>query len=134
MARFAGRNGRVYLGIASDTAQASPLPFVAQWELNFSTPKPDVSAMGDAGKVTVSGLPEQSGSFSGFMDDATAQTYTAAVDGLPRRYYLYPIASDATKYFFGTINVDATFGAEVAGGGTFSANWEAATTIARVGV
>jgi hypothetical protein len=132
MSRFAGRNGRVYLEIASGSS-ASPMPFVAQWEVNFPTDKVGVTAMGDGGKVTVNGLPDQTGAFSGFMDDSTAQTYTAATDGLARKFYLYPIASNNALYFWGTVNADVSFSAAVDGAGTFSSSWSAATTIVRVG-
>jgi hypothetical protein len=132
--RIAGRRGRVYLGIASDTAQAEPLPFVASYALNAETEKVDVTAMGDTNKVYVAGLPDASGEFSGFYDDSTAQTYTAAVDGLDRRFYLYPDTTSATKYFFGRIFVDFTINAEVDGAVELSASWAASTVISRVGV
>ena len=132
MSRIAGRNGRVYIAIASG-AEASALPFQAEWAVNFSTPKIDVTAMGDANKVTVNGLPEATGSFSGFYDDTTAQTYTASVDGTARKFYLYPNLTLSTQYFFGTVNVDFSASSSVSGAATVSANWEAASTIAKVG-
>lgn len=132
MARIAGRNARVYLALASG-GTAEPLAFQAEWEVNFSSPKIDVTVFGDTNKVTVAGLPQADGSFRGFYDDATAQTYTAAVDGVARKFYLYPNLSLLTQYFFGTVNVDATFGATVAGATTMSAQWEAASQIQKVG-
>ena len=72
------------MGLASG-GTAEPLPFIAKWEVNHSTDKAEVTAMGDRFKVFVGGMPEASGSFNGFLDDATAQTYTAAVDGLARK-------------------------------------------------
>src|SRR5678816_2998074 len=117
--RNAGRNARIYFAMASG-AEASSLAYQAEWTINFGTPKIDVTAFGDANKVTVSGLPEASGSFSGFYDDSSAQTYTAAVDGLARKFYLYPNAGLATRYFFGTINTDIQFGSTVGGAVTVS--------------
>lgn len=131
MSRIAGRNGRVYLGIASG-AEASPLTFQAEWSINFTTPKIDVTAFGDPNKVTVAGLPEATGAFSGFYDDATQQAYTAAVDGVARKMYIYPNLSSSI-YFFGTVNPDVSFSSSVSGAVTMSSNWEAASTIARVG-
>lgn len=133
MARIAGRRGRVYLGIASDTAVATPLPFIASWSINFATDKLDVTAMGDDNKVYVSGLPDASGDFAGFYDDATAQTYTAAVDGLARRFYLYPSTLSTGTYFFGTILPDFSINGAVDGSVAISASWAAATQIAKVG-
>lgn len=130
--RNAGRNARIYFAMASG-AEASSLAYQAEWTINFGTPKIDVTAFGDANKVTVSGLPEASGSFSGFYDDSSAQTYTAAVDGLARKFYLYPNAGLATRYFFGTINTDIQFGSTVGGAVTVSSAWEAASQVQFVG-
>ena len=115
------------MGIASDTAVAEPVPFLADWTINFTTDKIDVTAMGDTNKVYAAGA------FNGFMDDATAQTYTAATDGLARKFYLYPNLLAPTKYFFGTIFPDYSVGAGVGGAATLSSNWNAASTIAKVG-
>ena len=133
MARIAGRRGRVYMGIASDTATAEPLPFFASWSINFQTEKIEVTAMGDTNKVYVSGLPDASGEFSGFYDDATAQTYTAAQDGLARKFYLYPSTLTNTQYFFGTILPDFKVNASVGGAAEVSASWAASTAISKVG-
>lgn len=121
------------MGIASDTAQASPLPFFAQWEINFETEKIEVTAMGDNNKVYTAGLPDASGSFAGFYDDATAQTYTAAIDGLPRKFYLYPSTLLTTQYFFGTILPDFQVSSEVNGPVAVQASWAAGTQISKVG-
>src|ERR1700761_2213001 len=101
VARVSGRKGRVYIAIASG-GSASPLPFVAKWSLSAATDQLDVTAMEDTNKTYVSDMPDASGDFSGFYDDATDQTYTAASDGLPRKFYLYPSLDDAGTYFFGT--------------------------------
>jgi hypothetical protein len=77
MARISGRKGRIYLDIPG-TGAATPLPFVAKWSLSAATAQLDVTAMDDSNKVYISDMPDASGDFSGFYDDATAQTYTAA--------------------------------------------------------
>lgn len=133
MSRIAGRNGVVYLGIASSAATASPLPFVASWSINFSNEKIDVTAMQDANKVTVGGLPDASGDFGGWYDDASAQTYTAAIDSQARKFYLYPNTSTATQYFFGTIITDMSIDSDVNGAVGIKASWAAASGIAKVG-
>lgn len=130
--RIAGRNARIYFALASG-AEASPLAYQAEWTINFTTPKIDVTAFGDANKVTVAGLPETTGGSNGFYDDSSAQTYTAAVDGVARKWYLYPNANLATQYFFGTVNADVSFGATVGGATTVSSAWEAASQIQKVG-
>lgn len=133
MARIHGRRGRVYVGIASDTAEASPVPFLSSWSVSFEAEKAEVTAFGDANKVYVAGLPDASGEFSGFYDDSTAQTYTAATDGLPRKFYLYPDATVTTKYFFGTILPDFSVNAAIGGAVEISASWNANSDIKKVG-
>jgi hypothetical protein len=133
MGRIAGRRGRIYLGIASDTASAEPLPFFASWSMNFNTEKIDVTSMGDTTKVYVAGLPDASGDFKGFYDDATNQTYLAAVDGLPRKFYLYPNTATATQYWFGTILPDFSVNGDVGKAVEVSASWNAATPVTKVG-
>jgi hypothetical protein len=121
------------MGISSDTAQAEPVPFLASWSISFETEKEEVTAFGDQNKVYVAGLPDASGEFSGFYDDATAQTYTAAVDGLARKFYLYPDATNNTKYFWGAILPDFSVNAAVGGAVEISASWNAASAITKVG-
>lgn len=132
MGRLAGRNGRVYMGLTS-SGTAEPVAFQASWSINFTTNKIDVTAMGDNNKVYVAGLPDAQGQFAGFYDDATVQTYTAATDGVARRFYLYPTTASTSTYFFGTILPDMTIDATVDGAIAVSASWAAASVIAKVG-
>ena len=132
MARIAGRNGRVYIGIASG-GTAEPLPFQASWSLSAAVDKIDVTAMGDSNKVYVSGLADASGDFAGFYDDATAQTYTAATDGVARKFYLYPSTLNTGQYWFGTVLPDFTVNSTVDGAVQVSCSLNAASTIAKVG-
>lgn len=129
MGRITGRNGRVLLGIASESAEASQLPFVASYSMNFATNKIDVTAMGEDNKVYLSGLRDASGSFGGFFDDSTHQTYTAATDGLSRKFYLYPNFSNTLLYFHGRIIVDMNIDAGVDGATNMAANWSAYSSI-----
>lgn len=133
MARKAGRRGRVYLGIISSAAAAEPLPFIAAWTFDAVTDKFEVTSMGDGNKVYVAGLPDSKGTFNGFYDDATAQSYTAATDGLPRNFYLYPDTSLSSQYFFGTVLVDFSATSAVGDSIKVSANWVAASNILKVG-
>ena len=132
MARIAGRNGRVYMALASG-GTAQPVAFQNKWAINAASDKIEVTAFGDSGKVYVAGLPDASGTFSGFYDDATAQSYTASQDGLARAFYLYPNLLTATQYWFGTVLVDFAAESDVAGPVTTTANWSAASPIGKVG-
>lgn len=132
MSRIHGRNGRVYLAIASG-GTAAPLPFQANWSISFETEKADVTAFGDNNMIYVAGLPDAAGEFAGFYDDATAQTYTAAVDGQPRKFYLYPSLLTPGQYWHGEILPDFSVNGAVDGSVEVSASWNAATNIIKVG-
>jgi hypothetical protein len=119
------------MGVTS-AAAASPMAFQASWSINMVTDKQDVTAFGDGNKVYVAGLPDSSGDFSGFMDDATSQTYIAATDGLARNFYLYPDAiNDPSVYWFGTVLPDASFDGAIGGAVNFKASWNAASKVQR---
>lgn len=132
MPRLAGDNGRVYLGIANAAATAEPLPFVAKYSISWKTDKYDVTAMGDGQKTYVGGLRDASGSFNGWYDDSTNQTYTAAQDGQPRKMYLYPNQADTSKYFFGLVLPDMSVDGGVGGGIAMSSDWAAYSTMGKV--
>lgn len=131
MARIAGRKGRVYFEVG--TGSASPLPFIATWAFNANTDKYDVTSLEDTSKVYVAGLPDASGTFAGFYDTATAQTYTAASDGVARKFYLYPDLTSAGTYWWGTVFADFAVDGGVADSVKIAASWNAATPIAKVG-
>lgn len=132
MGRIAGRNGRVYLSLTSG-GTAEPVAYQASWSINFTTNKIDVTAMGDTNKTYVAGLPDSAGQFAGFYDDSTVQTYTAATDGVARKFYLYPNLGSSSQYFFGTILPDMTIDSSVDGAVAVSASWAAASQISKVG-
>lgn len=132
MGRIHGRNGRVYLNITSG-GTAEPIAFLKTWSINFVTDKANVTAFGDSNQVYVAGLPDASGEFDGFYDDSTAQTYTAAADGVARKFYLYPSVTNNGQYFWGTVLPDFSVSAAVDGPAEVSSSWNAASAIAKVG-
>lgn len=133
MARIHGRRGRLYAGLANDSATAEAVAFLTAWSIKFETDKSDVTAFGDSNKTYVSGLPDAQGDFSGFYDDATVQLYTAASDGLARKFYLYPDNSSTGKYWFGTAIFDFNADGDVAGPVKVDGSWAAATGITKIG-
>lgn len=132
MARIAGRNAAIYVG-ATTSAQASPLTYQNTWSMSFEVEKIDVTAFGETTKAYVAGIADASGEFAGFYDDASGQTLAAALDGLARKFYLYPNTNTATQYFFGTIFPDMSINAAVAGAVEVSSTWAAASPITKVG-
>jgi hypothetical protein len=125
MAARAGRNSRVYLNLASG-GSASPVPFLTGITLNANTDTYDVTSFGDANHTYVSGLPDASGDITGFWDDTTIGTFTAAADGVARSLYFYPdIVNAGTHYFYGNVILDFKTDTSVTGainaGGSFKA-------------
>jgi hypothetical protein len=121
----------VYVGVTNGAA-ASPCTFQASWSISMVTDKQEVTAFSDSNKVYVAGLPDASGDFSGFWDDATSQTYIAAVDGLARNFYLYPDTTNAiTTYWFGTILPDFSADGAIGSAVDVKCSWNAASKIQR---
>ncbi len=134
MARVHGKNGVVYVGIASSAAAASPLPNSSKWTADFGTDRKDATSFGDTTKVTVAGLPKGEGSVDMFWDSGTAQTYTAASDGQARNCYFYPTTpSTAGPYWFGTAFFDFAIETAVDDVVKVKSTWSPASSIAKVG-
>lgn len=132
MAKTSGRRGRVYVGLASDSATAEPVANLSQWSLNGSSEQLDATSFGDTTKTYVLGLPDAQGSFSGFYDTASDQLYTASQDGLARKTYLYPDTNSAGTYWFGTAFWDFSIDVPVGGVVSISGSFVAATPMAKV--
>jgi hypothetical protein len=132
VARIHGKSGRLYAAIASG-GSAEPIAFLNKWTIDFSTDKADVTAFGDTNKVYVSGLPDASGSFGGWYDDATAQLYTASQDGVSRKFYLYPSNATTGQYWYGTALFDFSVSSGVGDAVAVSGNWNAAAAITKIG-
>lgn len=131
MARKHGRNGRLYVAITSG-GTAQPVAFLNSWDISFEVDNVEVTSFGDTNKVYVAGLPDCSGSFAGFYDNASAQLYTAATDGVARKFYLYPDVADAI-YWSGEALFDFSVSSSVDGAVTVSGNWNAASAVTKTG-
>jgi hypothetical protein len=126
----------VYFALAAG-GSAQPIAYLSDWSINFTVDTVEVTALGDANKIYVAGLPDASGDFSGFYDDATVQTYTAATDGVARAFYLYPNTSGTGvglgQYWFGSILADFSIAGGIAAAVSVKSTWKAATKIAKIG-
>jgi hypothetical protein len=133
MARISGRNGRLYVNLTSG-GTSEPITFVTNWSIKSASDRFEVTAMGDSTKVYVSGLPDAQGDVSAFYDSATAQLYSAAIDGVARKAYLYPdIVGSAGQYWFGTALFDFDVTVPVDGPVAVSGSWAAASAFSKVG-
>lgn len=131
MSRIAGRNGRLYANVTSG-GTAEPITFMTTWTANFASDRFEVTSYGDTQKAYVAGLPDAAGTYNGWYDDGSTQFYTAALDGVARKFYFYPSTSDTTKYFFGTAFFDFSVEFPVDGAVPVSGSWSAASTVSKV--
>lgn len=130
MTRIHGRSGVAYLSLTSGNA-ASPVAFLSGWTLDYTKTVIDVTTIVDAQHVYTAGLPDASGSFTGFYDTATAQTYVAAVDGLPRNMYLYPSTASPGQFFSGMVLPDYSLGSGVQAAVALSVTWNSVGPVTR---
>jgi len=121
------------MGIAS-SGTAEPVAFLTKTNAKQTTDKFEVTAFGDITKTYVTGLPDYQATFSGFYDNATAQTYTAAVDGVARKFYLYPdVVGTPGQYWFGTAFFDFSLTLDVGGAVAIDGSLAAASAVSKVG-
>ena len=126
MARYHGKTGRIYV---STTGTGAAVAVISQstWSISLSRDQVEVTAFGDTNKQYVTGLPDVSGSFSGFWDDTEDTIYTAADSADGTKIYLYPDAANAaTKYWYGPAFLDISdVTTEVSGAVTVSGAFRA---------
>lgn len=132
MAAIPGRNGRLYMGITS-AGVPTPIAFLNKLAFDQTTDKFDVTSFGDSNKNYVAGLPDFKGTFAGFYDNATAQMYTAALDGVSRKFYLYPDTTNAGQYWYGNAFFDFSVALDVNGTADISGGFSAASAISKIG-
>ncbi len=70
------------------------------------TDKYDVTQFGDSSKSYVQGLPDVTGTLSGFWDDTDDNLYDASQSSDGVKMYLYPSEDATSKYWYGTAWVD----------------------------
>lgn len=133
--RVHGRHGRLYLG-ATDSGEATPVAATKSWAIDAQTDYVDATAQGDTSKVSVAGLPGGSGSFEAFYETGSysGNVFTAARDGLARKMYAYPDASDSSKYWFTTAFISGNISSPVDGITSVSGTFAAATDLIPVGI
>ncbi len=115
-------------------AAASLLTFLNKWTLNAVTDTVEVTTFDDTNKTYLAGFPDAQGTYAGFYDAATPQTYTASQDGVPRKFYLYPNKTlNPLQYWFGTGFFDFVVSGGTAQAVDFSGSWKAASPVQKVG-
>jgi hypothetical protein len=128
--RLHGRNGLVYLSVHNGDPP-TPLAYLNSWSVSFTYDLFDVTTITDTQRRWLAGMPDASGSFTGFCDDATSQTYIAATDGLPRNMYLYPNSRNMGQFFSGSVLPDLAATGGETGPVTITVNWVPSTAVTR---
>jgi hypothetical protein len=100
MAVYHGRKGVVYLS-TTGTGAATTVLNLTDWSLDMATDTVEVTSFGDTNKTYVQGLPDISGQFSGFWNDAEDKLFQASASADGCKIYLYPSSDAPSKYFYG---------------------------------
>lgn len=98
--RYAGDSALIQISTSAAGAR-SALVSMADWEINASRRRTEVTSFQDTNVTKVQHLPEYSASFSGFYDSAEEKVFTGSgsVDGITFR--LYPVATLTADYWDG---------------------------------
>lgn len=142
MPRIHGRNGALYVDTsAGANGTASLISFMADFTVEGSRDRVEVTSFGDTTKVFVAGIADASGTINGHYDDASNAVFQVA-DGNARRFYIYadasstanmaPIAGSGKGYWYGTGTFDVSTTSGVSDAAKVSLNWSAASSVTKV--
>ena len=131
--RFHARSGILYVS-PTNGAAAVHVSNISEFSMDSKSDRVEVTAMTDTTKTYVQGLPDSSGSFSGFRQSGAKQLLSAASDGMARNWYFYEDASTSSAYFFGTAFFDFSSTWSVSDAAKMSGTWAAATPTYTVGL
>lgn len=128
MARIHGKGGQVKM----DETGGSPwtpteVADISAFTLNLSTERVPVTCFGDTNIQRVTGLPDFSGTLTGFWNSLTTpRLFDVVLAGLPVELHLIPNRLEPTFYFEGLANIDGAIDVSATGAVSFSGTWDAA--------
>lgn len=128
MARIHGKSGQVLM----DESGSSPftpteVADINAFTLNLSSERVPVTCFGDTNIVRVTGLPDFSGTLSGFWNSTTSpRLFDVVLAGLPVDLKLVPSRNESSYYFEGLANIDGALDVSATGAVAFSGSWDAA--------
>lgn len=128
MARIHGKTGQILM----DTTPASPVTPVALADVNsftidLGTDKVDVTCFGDTNKQKVVGLPDYSGTITGFWNKLSSPTIFAVILASATAWLrLLPNSAEPTYMFEGLAYLDGSLNVSATGAVSFSSKWDAA--------
>lgn len=101
MARYAGKNLRIYMATAGGTAVASALSGISSFTIDRTADRYDVTAGGDSNIQEVQGFFRYDISFEGAWEDNETKLALASASATGANTYLYPDVTNAPTKFVG---------------------------------
>lgn len=95
-----GKNALIYLGSATAGA-ASPIGDQLDYSIDSDFPIVTTTPLNETWDSGVKGIMNWKMTVNGNFDPSSTALWDAHVDTGPQRMYLYPQASDLTKYYYG---------------------------------
>jgi hypothetical protein len=114
---LSGRDGQVLWTPAPTTAVPTPVEAeiisLNAWKASFATDYEEVTSFGDKNKVYIPGLPDISGTFSGFWNSAELALFQATRATAPGTLKLVPNKNEPEFYWKGGAYLDASIDASL---------------------
>jgi hypothetical protein len=125
--RIHGKNGQMWRGDAASPVAHTVQNDIRSWTLNLGKDKVDVTAFGDTNKQKVLGLPDFTGTFSGFWNTASSpDLFDIILGSTPVTLKLVPNLNDPTYYFQGLAYLDGSVNCDSQGAVTIDGTFDAA--------
>lgn len=125
MARIHGSRGQVKMDPAGG-ASGVVVANLNAWTLDMSRDRVDVTSFGDTNKTSVQGLPNYSGTLSGFWDATSVAIFQVALGTVAPFLTLIPDSLAPTFLFKGLAWLDASINVSANGAVTIGGKFDAA--------
>lgn len=129
MATLHGKGSVLYM--SDGTNAAVQITETAEWSIDVDMDEAPDPAIGDSWETRLKGLLRFSGAFSGNFDDAQDELWDAQVASTPAKFYLYPDAATATRYYYGNIWPKISVDGAVTGKENFSVTFSGQGQLAK---
>jgi hypothetical protein len=126
MARIHGKKGEIKMD-PTGGATAVTVADMNAWTLDMAKDRVEVTAFQDVNKQRVAGLPDYSGTVSGWWSSASAGVFFDAVLGdTAVMLHLVPNTLEPTFFFEGLANLDGSVNVSATGAVAIAGKWDAA--------
>jgi hypothetical protein len=124
MGAYHAKDAMVYMGVGAN--EATELKGCSEWTLDMATDTVEVTSFGDTNKQYVQGLPDVSGSLSGFVRDDEQKWFDAQSATAPIKLYLYFTRQTTGRYAKGLAWFSLSLNNTVSSANEISGNFVAA--------